>query len=178
MGKKKDKKKKKKDKAEKKAQKAAKKAKGAKGKAAKAASTDPVPISTGRGASAMDIGTDLVAMFNRGQLREIEDKYWSPGIESVEGFGVSMAWRGRKAVEAKNAWWSQDHVMHGASAEGPFVGASGFSVKYRMDVETKSTGQRETMDEVGVYTVENGRIVREEFMYAAPKPQGDGGPAA
>jgi hypothetical protein len=34
-----------------------------------------------------------------------------------------------------------------------------------MDVETKSTGKRETMNEVGVYTVQNGKIIREEFMY-------------
>lgn len=182
MGKKKDKKKdkrqkKKEEKAEKKARKAAK-AKTGKTKVARTSSTDPVTIRTGRGASPMEIGADLVTMFNRGQFKEVEEKHWSPDIESVEGFGVSQAWRGRKAVEAKNAWWSQDHVMHGASAEGPYVGATGFSVKFRIDVETRSTGQRETMEEIGVYTVENGRIVREEFMYSASKPQGNGGGSA
>ena len=57
--------------------------------------------------------------------------------------------------------------MHGASAEGPFVGATGFAVKFTIDLETKSTGKRETMTEVGVYTVKNGKIVQEEFMYHA-----------
>jgi hypothetical protein len=35
-----------------------------------------------------------------------------------------------------------------------------------MDVEEKKTGNRRTMREVGVYTVENGKVIREEFMYA------------
>lgn len=175
MGKKdkKRKKDKRKNRADKKALKAEKQAgkkgdKAAKKKGARAGSTEPVPVSTGKGATPAQIGADLIAMFNRGQFKEIEETYWSPDIESVEGVGVAMAWRGRKAVDAKNAWWMSDHVLHGASAEGPFIGATGFAVKFRMDVETKSTGQRQTMDEVGVYTVEKGKIVREEFMYATP----------
>ncbi|MFM9997130.1 MAG: SnoaL-like domain-containing protein [Phycisphaerales bacterium] len=172
MGKKdkKRKKDKKQNKAEKKALKKAAKAgkKGDKPSKKAGKSLEPVPVSTGKGATPAQIGADLIAMFNKGQFKEIEAKYWSPDIESVEGVGVAMAWRGRKAVDAKNAWWMSDHVLHGASAEGPFVGASGFAVRFRMDVETKSTGQRQNMDEVGVYTVEKGKIVREEFMYATP----------
>ncbi len=159
----------------------AKKSKKAKRRAKPAArrkpggSTKPKTIKTGRGPGPMEVGQNLVSMFNRGQLKEIEDKYWSPKIESIEGMGVSQAWRGRKAVEGKNAWWMGDHVMHGGSAEGPYVGATGFAVKFRLDVETKSTGKRETMEEVGVYTVQNGKIVREEFMYGTGGSAGDSG---
>jgi len=127
-----------------------------------------VAVKTGSGASPLDVGRDLVAMVNGGQIDAVEAKHWSPRIESVEGWGVAQVWRGRKAAEAKNAWWASDHVVHAITAEGPYVGASGFAVKFRMDVETRSTGQRETMEEVGVYTVANGKIVREEFMYAVP----------
>lgn len=34
-----------------------------------------------------------------------------------------------------------------------------------MDVTSKSTGERVKMDEVGVYTVEDGKIVEEHFYY-------------
>jgi len=105
-------------------------------------------------------------MFNRGQLSEIEAKYWSPDIASIEGLGVNLGWFGRKAVEEKNAGWMADHVLHGAAAEGPFVGSTGFAIRFKMDVETKSTGKREIMDEIGVYQIKDGKIVREEFMYA------------
>jgi hypothetical protein len=35
-----------------------------------------------------------------------------------------------------------------------------------MDVTFKGSGQRMQLDEVGLYTVKDGRIVREEFFYA------------
>jgi hypothetical protein len=139
----------------------AKKAGGSKGGKALA----PVRISTGSGPGPAEIGADLVSMFNQGKIPEIEKKWWSPAIESVEGMG--MGWRGRAAVEAKNAEWYANNSLNGASAEGPFVGASGFAVKFKMDITDKASGKRVVMDEVGVYAVKNGKIVREEFMYGA-----------
>jgi hypothetical protein len=62
------------------------------------------------------------------------------------------------------------HRLHGASAEGPYIGASGFSVKFAMDVEDTTTNDRSLMEEIGVYTVQNGKIVREEFMYGTSTP--------
>lgn len=125
----------------------------------------PVAVKTGPGMSPMEIGSKLVADFNAGKMHLNE--MWSPAIVSIEGVGVSQAWNGRKAVDAKNAWWASEHTVHGASAEGPYVGATGFAVKFVIDVETRSTGTREMMTEIGVYTVKNGKIVQEEFMYRA-----------
>jgi hypothetical protein len=109
-------------------------------------------------------------MFNRGLMTEIEDKWYSPKIVSVEGVGVAMAWHGRKAVSAKSEHWAATHRIHGASAEGPYVGATGFAVKFALDVEDTEAATRTMMEEVGVYTVENGKIVREEFMYGKNTP--------
>ena len=128
--------------------------------------TDPVPISTGPGASPAELGAMLVSRFNQGHA-ETAGELWSKDLISIEGVGVSMAWVGMKAVDAKNAWWSSAHKVHGASAEGPYVGATGFAVKFRMDVEEIATGKRTQMEEIGVYTVEKGKIVTEEFMYRA-----------
>lgn len=128
---------------------------------------NPSRVTTGKGPGPEAIGRDLVSMFNRGLFKEIEDKFWSPSIVSVEGIG--MAWHGRKAVEAKNNGWMEQNEIQGAAAEGPFVGASGFAVKFRMDVVERASGKRTVMDEVGVYTVQDGKIVREEFMYGGAK---------
>jgi len=38
-----------------------------------------------------------------------------------------------------------------------------------MEVTPKQTGKRMTVEEVGLYSVENGKIVKEEFFY---KPEG------
>jgi SnoaL-like protein len=172
-------------KASKKTAKAAAK-KGGKKKAARASkrsakkagrSTAPKPVSTGRGPGPKEIGMAVVESINAGRAdRELWDKWWSPKIESVEGHGMAAAWRGRKAMEAKNDWWSASHTVHGASAEGPYLGATGFSIKFRLDAEEKATGKRTIMEEVGVYTVQNGKVVREEFMYG-PKQAVPGGAA-
>jgi hypothetical protein len=126
----------------------------------------PTPVTTGKGPSPAEIGADFVAMFNRGEWDKIEDKYYDKKLVSIEGVGVNLAWHGRKAVRAKSEAWTADHQIHGASAEGPFVGSTGFAVRFKMDVETKSTGTREVMDEIAVYTVLKGKVVREEFMYS------------
>lgn len=126
----------------------------------------PRNISTGSGQSVAEIGRSLVDMFNRGLLHEIEERWWSPKITSIEGSG--QAWDGRKAVEGKNQWWLSQNRMVNGSAEGPYVGATGFAVKFHLEVEEKATGRRTIMDEVGVYTVRDGKIVQEEFMYGQP----------
>lgn len=125
----------------------------------------PKEVKTGKGQTPFEVGRALVEMFNKGQFAEIEDKFWSPKVCSTEGYGVSMTWKGRKAVVAKNTEWMSTHTIHSASAEGPYVGATGFAVKFKMDVEDTAAGKRQVMEEVGVYRVKNGKIVDEEFMY-------------
>lgn len=143
--------------------KAAKSEKKAKKKALK---LEPKLIKTGKGMSPFEIGQAVVSAFNAHKPEaELWDAYWSNKVRSIEGFGVGMAWEGRKAMEAKGAEWMRTHKIHGASAEGPFVGATGFALKFIMDVEDTATGKRETMQEVGVYTVKGGKIIQEEFMY-------------
>jgi len=38
-------------------------------------------------------------------------------------------------------------------------------VRFAYDVTNKPSGRRYQMDEAGVFTVENGKITREEFFY-------------
>jgi hypothetical protein len=129
------------------------------------------PISTGPGASAGEIGAAVVAHLNSGAQSDVPlwDKYWHKNFVSIEGVGANMSWEGRKAAEAKCADWMSKNTVHGCRAEGPFVGSTGFSVKISMDVEEKASGKRFQMDEVAVYSVEKGKVVREEFMYGGMK---------
>lgn len=131
----------------------------------KQGSLAPKPVKTGKGANPMELGTALVQMVRDGKF-EPNDQLWSPKFSSVEGHGVALEWAGKKAVRAKNADWNEHNTIHGVSVEGPYVGATGFAVKFEMEVEDKDGGQRKTMREIGVYTIKNGKIVREEFMYS------------
>jgi hypothetical protein len=104
-----------------------------------------------------------------GQDKPLWDKFWARSAISMEGEGMPMAWNGRKAIEAKSKWWNDNHVIHSAKATGPYVGAQAFAIHFEMESEEKSSGRRTWMEEVGVYTVQKGKVVREEFMYGKMK---------
>jgi limonene-1,2-epoxide hydrolase len=54
--------------------------------------------------------------------------------------------------------------IHSFTANGPFVAHDRFVVQYKADVTDKNSKKRMQLSEVGVYTVKNGKIVREEFL--------------
>lgn len=126
----------------------------------------PTMIKTGKGATPAELGKAVVEHVNAMAAPDTElwKRHFHPGFVSIEGTGE--AWSGRKAVDAKCQAWMNAHTVHSCKASGPFVGATGFSVLYDMDVESKdSTMPRMKMREVGVYTVKKGKVVQEEFMY-------------
>jgi hypothetical protein len=134
-------------------------------KPARRGANGPVPIVTGRGLTPAQIAHDVVKMI-RGRAGDeaIWAKHWHKKCDSIEGSETRMAWRGMKQIRAKSDWWTQDHAIRSGTVEGPYLGATGFSVRFKMQVETLSTGVIDSMDEVGVYTVQNGKVIREEFM--------------
>ena len=65
--------------------------------------------------------------------------------------------------------WNENHQVHSAKVEGPFPHNDRFAVKFNYDVTAKDgpqKGKRFQMEEIGIYTVKNGKIVREEFFYS------------
>lgn len=126
----------------------------------------PKAVKTGKGASVAEVAQNFVELFNK-QVGDqaIWDQLFAKGFTSIEGVGTALMWTGKKAVKAKGEAWMSEHAVHGCRTEGPFIGATGFAMKYMMDVERKATGERLHMQEVGVYTVKNGKVVQEEFMY-------------
>jgi ketosteroid isomerase-like protein len=54
--------------------------------------------------------------------------------------------------------------VHGGYSSAPVVGGNHFSVAMGMDVTMKGAG-RVKMDEIAVYEVKDGKIVKEQFFY-------------
>ncbi|MCC7389071.1 MAG: hypothetical protein IT431_09920 [Phycisphaerales bacterium] len=142
----------------------------AKKAAKKADALAPQPVKSGKGATPAEVGAGLVAMVKAGvPEKEIWDKFFSRKFVSIEG-GMAQAWHGRAAVQAKAEWWYSAHKVHSLQAEGPYVGATGFGVRYTIDAEEIESGKRHKGDELAFYTVKNGKVVQEEFMgMAAPQ---------
>ena len=92
---------------------------------------------------------------------------YDDNVVSVEAFsmgGGSPETSGKEGVRGKIDWWVNAMEVHNFKASEPFVAHDRFVVQYDADVTDKSSKQRRQMSEVGVYTVKDGKIVREEFL--------------
>jgi ketosteroid isomerase-like protein len=112
------------------------------------------------------IANDFVKICATGNFDEAGEKYWSPDIVSIEPMpGDMQQARGLAAVKAKGEWWYANHEIHGVTVDGPYVNGNQFIVRFQMDITPKETGQRMQMDEMGIYDLVDGKIVRESFFY-------------
>jgi ketosteroid isomerase-like protein len=112
-----------------------------------------------------DIAHDLVALCKQGKFEEAGEKYWADDVLSVEPMGDNPELRGKAAVRGKSEWWAANHEVHSAEVGGPYVNGDQFVVRFTMDMTIKASGERRTMDEVGLYTIRNGKIAEERFFY-------------
>jgi hypothetical protein len=113
-----------------------------------------------------EIAHDLVALCKAGKFGEAGEKYWAEDIRSVEAMGDDAEMCGKSAVRGKGEWWSSTHEIHGMEVQGPYINGDQFAVRFRMDTTFKDTGARQQMDEVALYTVKDGKIAEERFLYA------------
>ncbi|WP_276502320.1 nuclear transport factor 2 family protein [Terrimonas pollutisoli] len=80
----------------------------------------------------------------------------SPGLQSVEGLD---------AIRQKGKQFNEMvEEMHGGYSSEPLVAGNHFSVAMGMDVTMKGMG-RTKMDEIALYEVKDGKIVKEQFFY-------------
>lgn len=120
---------------------------------------------------AVEVGQQLVDLCRQGKNLEAISTLYSPEIVSLEAHATPdypAEMRGIDQVIEKNQRWLDSTEVHSATAEGPFPHNDRFAVKYHFDITPRNgpfAGQRIQMDEIAVYTVEDGKIVREEFFY-------------
>ncbi len=115
--------------------------------------------------STQDIAHDLVALCKEGKFGEAGEKYWADDVVSIEPMGENPASRGKDAARGKGEWWNSNHEIHSVEVEGPYVNGDQFSVRFKMDVTMKVSGQRMQMDEHALYTLKDGKIAEERFFF-------------
>ena len=122
--------------------------------------------------NANKLGNELVSLCQQGKNVEAIQSLYADNIVSVEaaeGEGFPRRIEGKEAVLGKTKWWLENNEIHSAEVQGPFPhGDDRFAVIFHMDVTSKPTGQRIKMNEIGVYEVADGKVVKEEFYYQMP----------
>jgi ketosteroid isomerase-like protein len=113
-----------------------------------------------------EIAKDFTERLKQGDHEGAAEKYNADDIASYEAMEGPMAIaRGKEALKQKGQWWQENNEVHGGLVEGPYVNGDQFAVRFKFDITPKATGERVTMDEVGLYTVKNGKITEERFYY-------------
>jgi ketosteroid isomerase-like protein len=114
-----------------------------------------------------ELAQAFTTLLKQGKGDEAGKTYWSDDIVSMEAMEGDMAvLKGRKAVQGKGAWWYANHEVHSLGVEGPYVHGDQFALRFTLDVTPKG-GKRMQMDEVGLYSVKNGKIVEERFFFGS-----------
>ena len=121
--------------------------------------------------SALELGQTMVEMVNQGTEKEAEfvAQYYASDAVSIEGQGTDDMpgkIQGIDAIKAKHAWWFDNNTVHGTKAVGPFIGHRDdqFVLHFSMDI-TPNGAERMEMNEVAIYTVKDGKIAHEEYLY-------------
>ncbi len=115
------------------------------------------------------IANDFVALCQTGDFEAAGEKYWADDVTSIEPMpGDMQEVHGIDGVRAKGVWWYANHEIHSTTVSGPYVSGDQFIVRFQMDLTHKESGNRMQMDEVGVYDLEDGKIVCESFFYHTP----------
>jgi len=114
-----------------------------------------------------EVAKKVVELVRKQAWHEALDTLYDKNIVSVEARasdGESAEKRGIDQVRGKTDWWLENMQVHSFKANGPFVAHDRFVVQYDADVTDKNSKKRMQLSEVGVYTVKDGKIVREEFL--------------
>jgi hypothetical protein len=122
-----------------------------------------------------EVGKKLVDLCKAGKSGEAINTLYSQKIVSIEaetGGQMPARMEGLAAIKEKNEWWAKNHKIHSHEVEGPWPHQDRFIVRFKYDVEGiggPMKGKRMKLDETGLYTVKDGKVVQEEFFYHMPK---------
>ena len=116
--------------------------------------------------STAEIAAKLVQHCREGKFMDAIEDLYADNVESTEPMnndGKPVV--GKEAVIAKNNdWYASVVEVHSAIIGDPIVTGNFFACTMEMDVTYKTNG-RLTMNEIAVYEVKDGKIVKDQFFY-------------
>lgn len=118
-----------------------------------------------------DVASALVNYCRQGDFDTCIKEIYSEDIISIEPEGsphketIGLA----SVIEKGKVFNSMVEAFHGIEVSDPVVADNFFSCSMKMDVTFKGA-TRNTMEEVCVYQVNDGKIIREEFFFTPMNP--------
>lgn len=102
----------------------------------------------------------------QGNWADIQSELYAENCVSIEpDFAPAPRVEGMDAIRSKaEQWQNMIEETHGGYSDEPIVNGNHFCCRMGMDVTMKGQG-RVQMDELAMYEVQNGKIVKEQFFY-------------
>lgn len=113
-----------------------------------------------------EIAAKFHEYMQQGAFDKIYAELYSPSATSEEAPGSDWPKaEGMEAIHEKGKKWAETiEEMHGGTTAEPVVAGNYFTCYMTMDFTPKG-GPRTSMEEIGFYTVKDGKIVSEQFFY-------------
>lgn len=118
-----------------------------------------------------EVANRYMELEKQGKWMEIQEELYGDDVVSIEpehaaAMGMPTLTTGLDAVKAKGASFNQMiEEMHGGYCTEPVIGGNFFSVGMGMEVTFKGSPQRSNLDEIAVYEVKDGKIIKEQFFF-------------
>lgn len=111
-----------------------------------------------------EIANRLVELCNANDYKTCYEELYSPEVQSIEADGSMV--QGFEAMAEKGKKWNEGiEQFNGGGAGTPVVSGNHFSVPMWMDVKFKGAPAAMKFEEMCVYQVKDGKIVKEQFFY-------------
>jgi hypothetical protein len=117
--------------------------------------------------STQEVANRFYELTKQGDWNKIQDELFSSNAESIEpptAQGLQTVKGLDKIKEKGQQWNSMIQEVHGGYCNAPQVAGNHFTCTMGLDVTMKGQGRMQ-MDEVAVYEVKNGKIVKEQFFF-------------
>ncbi len=113
-----------------------------------------------------EVANRLVSLCREGKNFQAIEELYADNIVSIEPDGSQAPYtEGLDNVKAKEAGFFESvEEMHSSSVSDPIVSGDHFSCSMEMDLTFKGMGRMQ-MNEVAVYEVKDGKIVKENFFF-------------
>lgn len=114
-----------------------------------------------------EIAHRLVELCRKGDFSKPYDELFADNARAIEPEGANSPTlvEGLDNLRKKNQEFSESlEEVHGIEVSDPLVADNFFSISLMMDCSFKGMG-RMKMEEICVYEVKNGKIVKEQFFY-------------
>ena len=119
--------------------------------------------------SVRSVAEKYMDLCNQGKHFDFMRAFYAPEMVSVEGDGREFV--GKEPVIHKSEVFQGNNTIHSQDLRGPFfcgdanANSGKFTVYASIEFSPKAGGTRERHEEVGIYTVKNDIVTREEFYY-------------